>query len=105
MAGIGTLILLHLVYLTTCMDQLHIVYEWKLLDYQFESLEARQDALDSKRYIPKNNLPMGLEVYQDRLFVTVPRWQPGVPSSLNYINLKGRFFYGLTFFTLSGRFY
>lgn len=73
------------------MDQLHIVYEWRQLDYQFPSPEARQQALDADTFIPMNNLPVGLEIHGDRLFVTVPRWRYGVPSSLNYINLKGEF--------------
>ncbi|XP_028164773.1 protein yellow [Ostrinia furnacalis] len=88
MGGLKTLVLLQLVYITTCMDQLHIVYEWKQLDYQFTTPEARQQALDSKAFIPENNIPMGLEVFEDRLFITVPRWRTGVPSSLNYVNLK-----------------
>lgn len=70
------------------MDQLHILYEWKQLDYQFPSPEARQRALDSKQFIPENNIPMGLEIYGDRMFITVPRWRFGVPASLNYISLK-----------------
>ncbi|KAL4707959.1 hypothetical protein ACJJTC_010575 [Scirpophaga incertulas] len=89
MGGTRTLaFLLQLVYLTSCMDQLHIIYEWKQLDFQFPSPEARQQALDTKAFVPENNLPMGLEVYGDRLFVTIPRWKNGIPSSLNYVNLK-----------------
>lgn len=89
MGAVKTLIFLQLVYITSCMDQLHITYEWKQLDYQFPTAEARQQALDSRNFIPENNIPMGIEVYEDRLFVTVPRWKYGVPASLNYINLKG----------------
>ncbi|CAG9786523.1 unnamed protein product [Diatraea saccharalis] len=88
MGRIKLFIILQLVYLSSCMDQLHIVYEWKQLDYQFPSEEARKQALESKSFIPENNIPMGLEVYEDRLFITVPRWRNGVPSSLNYVNMK-----------------
>jgi hypothetical protein len=90
MGGMKALILLQLVYISSCMDQLHIMYEWKQIDYQFQTEEARQQALDSKTFIPENNMPMGVEVYGDRLFVTVPRWRDGVPSSLNYVNLNGK---------------
>ncbi|XP_049873032.1 protein yellow [Pectinophora gossypiella] len=88
MGGLKTLIILQLVYITSCMDQLHVVYQWTQLDFQFPTPEARQQALDSKSFIPENNIPMGLEVYEDRLFVSVPRWRSGVAASLNYINLK-----------------
>lgn len=92
MGGIKTLIFLQLVYITTCMEQLDIIYEWTQLDFQFPTPEARQQAIDSGSFIPENNMPMGLEIFGDRLFITVPRWKSGVPASLNYVNLKGNSF-------------
>ncbi|KAI8436496.1 hypothetical protein MSG28_010047 [Choristoneura fumiferana] len=71
MGAYTALLLLHLVYLTSG-DQLHTVFEWNQLDFQYPSPEARQQAIDSKTFIPENNLPMGVEVFEDRLFVTVP---------------------------------
>lgn len=87
MGTLKSLIIFHLIYITSCMDQLSITYQWSQLDYQFPSEEARQQAIDSKTFIPENNIPMGLEVYGDRLFITVPRWRSGVPSSLNYVDM------------------
>ncbi|XP_060521874.1 L-dopachrome tautomerase yellow-f2-like isoform X2 [Cylas formicarius] len=37
-----------------------------------------------------NNIPMGANVWQNKLFVTVPRRRLGVPSTLNYVFLDGR---------------
>ncbi|KAJ2948851.1 hypothetical protein O0L34_g5777 [Tuta absoluta] len=88
MKGLHALAFFQLFHLYSCMDQLHIVYEWKQLDFQYPSEETRRQALDSGSFIPDNNLPMGIEIYEDRLFVTVPRWKHGVASSLNYISLK-----------------
>ncbi|GBP36654.1 Protein yellow [Eumeta japonica] len=82
------LIFVNLILLSRCMDQLHIAYEWKQMDYQFPTPEIRQQARDSKEFIPENNIPMGLERYGDRLFITVPRWRSGVPASLTYVNLN-----------------
>lgn len=39
-------------------------------------------------YIPYNNIPMGVEHYKGRLFITVPRRNPGVPSTLNHIEMN-----------------
>ncbi|CAD7084268.1 unnamed protein product [Hermetia illucens] len=39
-------------------------------------------------YIPYNNVPQGVNHYKGRLFITMPRRSPGVPSTLNYIDLK-----------------
>ncbi|CAK1579916.1 unnamed protein product [Parnassius mnemosyne] len=88
MGGLKSLIIFQLVYITRCMDQLHIVYEWKQLDFEFPTTEARQQAIENGSFIPENNMPMGVEVSGDRLFITVPRWRSGVPASLTYINLK-----------------
>lgn len=89
MRGFKSLVLLQLVYITSCMDQLHIVYEWTQLDFQFPTLDDRHQAIGNGTFIPENNMPMGIEVYGDRMFITVPRWRNGMPASLTYINLKG----------------
>lgn len=39
-------------------------------------------------YIAYNNVPMGTTHFKGRLFVTVPRRRPGIPSTLNYILTK-----------------
>lgn len=74
-----------------CMDNLRVAFQWKQLDYHFPSDAARREAVGSREFIPENNLPLGLEVYGDRVFVTVPRWKSGVPASLTYIKLTGGF--------------
>ncbi|EDW42380.1 L-dopachrome tautomerase yellow-f [Drosophila sechellia] len=38
-------------------------------------------------FIQYNNVPQGVTHFRGRLFVTVPRRQPGIPSTLNYIDL------------------
>lgn len=71
------------------MDNLQVAYQWKQLDFDYSNESDRQAAIDSKEFIPENNIPVGLEVFGDRLFITVPRWKPGVPASLNYVKLSG----------------
>lgn len=73
------------------MDNLRVAYQWKQLDFNYTTEEERQEAVNSREFIPENNLPLGLEVYGDRLFITVPRWKSGVAASLAYINLTGKF--------------
>ncbi|XP_059061451.1 protein yellow-like [Achroia grisella] len=88
MGGAQVLILLYFVYTATCNEQLKIRFQWKELDYDFTTPALRQQAIDTGNFIPKNNIPMGLEIFQDKLFITVPRWRQGVPASLNYVDLK-----------------
>jgi hypothetical protein len=69
--------------------KLEEVYHWNLVDFDYPDDTSRNNSIQSKKFIPENNLPLGLEVWKDKLFVTVPRWKSGVPSTLNYISLKG----------------
>lgn len=70
-------------------DNLRIAFQWKQIDFEFPSEEAKQEAINNREFVPENNVPVGLEVYGDRLFLTVPRWKSGVAASLTYINLTG----------------
>ena len=58
------------------------------MDYDWPNNETRQLFPSYKQ---EDNLPLGLEVAGNRLFITVPRWKPGVAASLNYIMLNGQF--------------
>lgn len=39
-------------------------------------------------YVPYNNVPMGVSHFNGKLFITVPRRRLGIPSTLNYIDMK-----------------
>lgn len=60
-------------------------FEWQSIDYEYPSDAARLQAIKTGRFIPENNLPVGIEVWADKLFVTVPRWRPG--KTTHYYNL------------------
>jgi len=62
-------------------------FSWKQLQFAWPNNQAEQDAIKTGHYIPENNLPLGLERWNNKMFVTVPRWKAGVAASLNYINL------------------
>lgn len=48
-------------------------FSWKELSFDWPSDEAKAEAITSKRYQPENNLPLGLDIWKDKLFITVPR--------------------------------
>lgn len=48
-------------------------YLWKEVEFAWPSEDARQQAIASGNYIVENNLPLGLDIWQDKLFITVPR--------------------------------
>ncbi|XP_044759409.1 protein yellow [Coccinella septempunctata] len=57
-------------------------YAWKQLDFKYTSDFDRDAAIRSGEFIPENNLPLGIELWKDRLFVTMPKWKNGVPATL-----------------------
>jgi hypothetical protein len=72
-------------------DNLRVAYQWKKIDFEYRNAGERQEAIDKQVFIPEHVIPVGLEVYKQRLFVTLPKWKTGVPASLAYIDLNGEF--------------
>lgn len=68
-------------------DKFKTRFEWKQIDFDFPNDNARAEALKSGEFIPQNNLPLGLERWRNKLFVTLPRWKDGTAASLTYIDL------------------
>ena len=48
-------------------------YSWKELEFSWPSEAAKQEAITSGKYVQKNNLPLGVEVWKNKVFLTVPR--------------------------------
>lgn len=42
--------------------------------FNWPNSTALEEALESNDYVPKNNLPLGLDRWKDKLFITVPRY-------------------------------
>ncbi|XP_050682643.1 L-dopachrome tautomerase yellow-f2-like isoform X1 [Leptidea sinapis] len=63
-------------------------FQWKAVDFAWK-FNTREAAVSSGDYIPENNMPAGIARWHDKLFITIPRWKEGIPSSLNYIFLNG----------------
>ncbi|XP_067622900.1 protein yellow [Eurosta solidaginis] len=73
-----------------CKDNLHVVYEWKEMDFKYDNAEARWNAIENHDFRPDNVIPFGLEVYRSRMYIALPRWRDGVPASLAYFDLNDK---------------
>ena len=62
-----------------------VVYKWTKLDFNWTHTDDKQDSIRNGTFIVANNVITGIKVYSRRIFVTVPRWRPGVPSTLNEV--------------------
>lgn len=69
--------LLVFIFPVLATHKLHERFKWSVIEYAFVSEVEKNEALATGRYIPTNNLPLGIEVWKDKLFVTVPRWRSG----------------------------
>lgn len=70
--------------------QLQDVFEWQQLPFAWTDAEQEKNWTDNKHYIQENNLPLGIDKWNDKLFITVPRWKAGVASTLNYVSLDSK---------------
>lgn len=68
-------------------------FEWKQIDFDYPNENARAEAIKSGEFIPQNNLPLGVERWNNKLFVTCPRWKDGTAATLTYIDLDSKFYF------------
>lgn len=59
------------------------LFQWTTIDYNWATKAHRDTALKTGEYVPLNNAINGIRVYDNKIFVTVPRFGDGVPSTLN----------------------
>ncbi|EFN88455.1 Protein yellow [Harpegnathos saltator] len=72
------LLALLIALLDSALANLRVAYQWKRIDYEWPSNDTKRLFPDYKQ---EDNLPLGLEVTSDRIFVTVPRWRQGVAAN------------------------
>lgn len=72
-------------------DKFSIVYQWRFLEYAYDTPQLKQNDLNTGNLIPRKPAPIDVDVYYDRssgvrkIFVTSPRFQDGVPAALGTV--------------------
>ncbi|XP_075973477.1 dopaminechrome tautomerase-like [Anticarsia gemmatalis] len=66
------------------------LYRWKQIDFAYPSLEQRQAAIDNGQFVQANVIPLGVERWKDRVFVSTPRWKKGVPATLSVLPIDAQ---------------
>lgn len=90
---INIFLLLALIASCRANNNLQMKYEWKQIDFNYESADERKEAIDNQTFIPVNVIPTGIDVHENRLFISLPRLKSGVPASLATINMDGEFIF------------
>ncbi|XP_011300266.1 protein yellow [Fopius arisanus] len=80
--------LLFLAATSVAADPFETIASWKKVAYNFPNDSLRESYTASNNYVQENIVPLGLNVWGDKLFITVPRWKKGVPATLNYVSLS-----------------
>ncbi|XP_008543960.1 protein yellow [Microplitis demolitor] len=70
---------------------LRLIYSWKTLDFLFPNDFTREQAILNGNYIPGAPFPIDVDASDvgpmgPRVFVTIPRFQEGVPITLGYVS-------------------
>lgn len=74
---IGGVFFILFVGLVSAQNRLQERYNWRQLDWVFPNQQIRDRLIATGDYIPTNGLPVGIERWQNKLFVSVPRWRNG----------------------------
>ncbi|XP_020281980.1 protein yellow-like [Pseudomyrmex gracilis] len=59
-----------------------VIFEWKSIDFEWLSDEVRQFAVLRGDYIPASNFITTVKFWKDKMYLTLPRWNDGVPVTL-----------------------
>ncbi|XP_072931763.1 uncharacterized protein [Epargyreus clarus] len=65
------------------------LYRWKQIDFDYPTTDDRQAAINNGQFIQRNVIPLGIERWKNRVFVSTPRWEMGVPASLSSLPTVG----------------
>jgi len=72
-------------------NELKDYFTWGQIDLEYPNQESKYIALKTGAFIPINNSPLGLEVWRNKMFLSMPQWRPGIPVTLSYVNLNNYF--------------
>lgn len=82
------LLLVTLSVSTARASKLQKHFEWNILDFQYENAQQKLNDLATGKLKPENALPVGIEIWNDKVFVTVPRWKEGKYQNFLYLKPK-----------------
>ncbi|XP_030749438.1 protein yellow-like [Sitophilus oryzae] len=71
-----------------CAQKLQKYFEWNIVDFEYRNENLRVQDFLSKKLQLENALPVGIEIWNEKIFITVPRWKEGIPSTLNYVPIN-----------------
>ncbi|XP_013142964.1 PREDICTED: protein yellow-like [Papilio polytes] len=62
---------------------LNTLYRWKQIDFAYPSDQEKQQAIANGQFNQTNVIPLGIERWRNRIFLSTPAWKKGVPVTLS----------------------
>lgn len=83
------------------IGKLKKLFEWcpENIEFVFKNQKLLNNLLATGKFIPKNNVPTGIAIhpYKKEMFMAIPRFMPGVLSTLNTVKIGKSFLILKTF--------
>nr|XP_026495869.1 protein yellow-like [Vanessa tameamea] len=86
-----------IVVLAICGTSSHVqkksigtLYRWKQIDFDFPTPQHRELAIQNGQFNQINVIPLGVERWKNRVFISTPRWKKGVPATLSALPVAGQ---------------
>ncbi|CAG9828884.1 unnamed protein product [Diabrotica balteata] len=61
------------------------LYEWSYVNFTWNNPEQYTEAINTKRYIPQNLLIGGIRFFENDMYMSLPKYRPGVPATLTVV--------------------
>lgn len=61
------------------------IADWVSVNYTWPTPDAYASAVADGTYVPANNIITGVKIWNNTVYVTVPRWRHGVPATLSTV--------------------
>ncbi|KAI5698107.1 hypothetical protein M8J75_001743 [Diaphorina citri] len=65
-----------------------VVFRWKIIDFVFRDNKQKVNLIRSNKFIPENNLPLGIGIWRSTIFLSFPKWKAGIPFTLASFNMN-----------------
>lgn len=76
------LVVLFLIGSCAAHDSFRVMFQWNYIDFAWPTTEARDEAIQRGQYIAANNAITGIKIWNNKMYLAVPRLRDGVPVTL-----------------------
>lgn len=64
------------------VNQFHETFQWKTINIVWPSEEIRTRVHERNEFIPVNNAIVGIKIWKNKMYLTIPRYKEGIPVTL-----------------------